>query len=136
MSKQREILFRAWTGTEMVILENTGLQYYDFEGSYSLGFTVDAYTDFWAHEQYTQASIKANKCPIMQFTGLFDRNGVRIFEHDLLKFGESIYIIRWDSQKALFGIFFPDNERLASYPFTDSDRYEVVGNIHQNPELL
>lgn len=70
----RIIKLRAWDGEQMIILENSGLQYYDFEGSYSLGFTVDGYSGFWAHEQYDALSKKASKFPIMQFTGMIGKN--------------------------------------------------------------
>lgn len=65
MNMERELKFRAYNveDNEMIYLENTGLQYFDFEGSYSLGFTVDGYEEFWAHEQYNNATKKSTKFP-------------------------------------------------------------------------
>lgn len=144
----REIKFRAYTGEEMVILENSGLQYFDFEGSYSLGFTVDGYTEFWAHEQYDSATNKANKFPIMQYTGLTDKNGIEVYEGDIL---ENIFTIknyddddyhlenRYSSQyetkthksevKFIKGEF-----RITSG--ISFNNCKIIGNIHENPELL
>jgi uncharacterized phage protein (TIGR01671 family) len=146
----REIEFRAWDGEEMIILKNSGLQYYDFEGSYSLGFTVDAYSDFWAHEQYENATKKANTFPLMQFTGLTDKNGVKIFEGDLLNIGSDV-----------FGFVTNMNNELVTYEVkhetTDFILYrhdiklkwgrlsrleemlwncQIIGNIYENKNLI
>ena len=126
----REIKFRAWDGEEMIILENSGLQYYDFEGSYSLGFTVDGYNGFWAHEQYETATQEANKFPIMQYTGLKDKNGKEIYEGDIIKvMTKDMVDINYKATVEWTKKGFYNN-------FTDYDISEVIGNIYENPELL
>ena len=93
-----------------------------------------------------------------QYTGLTDKNGVRIFEGDILRGfeypfcsninGEFNYFaeIVWFDNSSAFGIYTfknpKSNVRGISEGNTDyleyfnADKWEVIGNIHDNPELL
>lgn len=77
---------------------------------------------------------------ILQFTGLVDRNGKEIYEGDICSVDTSRYDsrvknkryfrtdVRWyGSGLILFGV---------TQDLWESDRIEIIGNIHDNPDLL
>lgn len=101
---------------------------------------------------------------IGQYIGKTDKNGVKVFEGDILACeefpytskGQHAYLaeVRWmdDEDRASFGlrIFHNPNstifeessfwDRFMGYNYIDEffsiDNWEVIGNIHDNPELL
>lgn len=71
-----------------------------------------------------------------QYTGLTDKNGTKVFEGDILRGSWNTLLVVFYEDistsfkvKTLSGI-----EREISY--YGLDRIEVIGNIHDNPELL
>jgi len=72
---------------------------------------------------------------LQQFTGLKDKNGIDIYEGDILndEFG-SLGIVFWNKDDASFSIEYKDIECQS---FLNVDEWsEVIGNIYENPELL
>jgi uncharacterized phage protein (TIGR01671 family) len=82
-------------------------------------FTLDTY-DRYEHDCFGN---------IMQFTGLKDKNGIEIYEGDIL---DTKCVVSFND--GMFGIFDKHNYMgLNSYM---SKFREVIGNIYENPELL
>lgn len=71
-----------------------------------------------------------------QYTGLTDKNGAKIFEGDIISFECSgCALITWDDDDARFVILYDENDKTDFSAFWGKD-VEIIGNIHDNPELL
>lgn len=130
----REIKFRAW---------NTKQEFMD------TAWLIDWEHGIVCHSKHNKSTIE--DCVIMQYTGLKDKNEREIFEGDLIDFYDF-----WDEITGGYaegksrvgkveyigtGFFVTDikDEEYESDLFLlkiNDDELEVVGNIHENPDLL
>lgn len=95
----------------------------------------------------THAEMSPDKYILMQSTGLKDKNGVEIFEGDIVLFSVSDGFNHLDHEKAVVqasgchsGLICKlvdlDLEYRIYYDPVFHTDYEVIGNIYENPELL
>ncbi len=102
------------------------------------GFYVGAIADC-SHEicdidSVTGHRVEVDPATVGQYTGLQDKNGKRIFEGDIVADGNEIFVCFWDGCNVEFGVKNKDlSFGIAYLPIAE---YEVIGNIHDNPELM
>ncbi len=76
-------------------------------------------------------------CELMQYTGLKDCKGKRIYEGDIIENSNIGLIAKvcWDNEYCGYSLV--NNNFVASLlDYNPSIYYTVIGNIYQNPELL
>lgn len=130
----RQIKFRAWDAQSnewMYAGLKNGVRSFPLTVSNPLCLGLDDRDD--AYEN-TVWSLDNDELVWCQFTGLFDKQGVEIYEGDVVKDGCGIYEIRW-SESRLSWIVADDSsdyyDRLSKL-----GKIEVIGNIYEHGELL
>ena len=133
----REIKFRAWHINDRVM---TTVDELHFPQGGIMVFDGSCYRG-WADKDFE----------LMQYTGLLDKNGREIYEGDIVEVNYTVKYIDTDKQDeehtAITRVYWNDfraSFALEFHKFANDDLYrfvrdkyaEVIGNIHDNPELL
>jgi uncharacterized phage protein (TIGR01671 family) len=106
----REIKFRFWDALDEKMLNDIDIE----------EFTLHALRDFEGE--------------ILQFTGLKDKNGVEIYEGDVVRTPDNTQIMKVVWGYCGWGLQYLDTRSAPG--FLNWKSIEVIGNIHENPELL
>ena len=119
---KREIKFRIWERNKMIYID-------DF---------------YWFEENYYH-EVETDGRPLMQYTGLRDKNDIKIYEGDILRPTNpnqetmNPFTVEWKKNASTY----PFEDDFDSYNFTSLGwaiemeySFEIIGNIHENPELI
>lgn len=119
-SERDEIKFRAWDKVDLKLREVVGISFYHGAISTKLN-----------DEEYLQDN--SDRFDLMQYTGLTDKNGVEIYEGDIItsedNFNKGKLVYRYGCFQIKYG--------REKYKLLINTAYpEVIGNIYQHKDLL
>lgn len=123
----REILFRGKTNDGQW-LEGDLIQY---AGT----------SQIWVQTDEGKWNFVVDPATVGQFTGLCDKNGKKIFEGDILLTngmdGKLLWVSYFDDETAQFDFCPLGHEYCSTHnELYYSSKRQIIGNIHDNPELL
>ena len=139
---EREILFRAKAINRDAESFRTNYK----NGDWVYGLVTRLYDERFENLPAEMTNTSGVSCievdykTVGQYTGLIDRNGVKIFEGDIVKVktisGSFInYVITWFNSD-LCWVMQSLKDTSVIFRLQSCWKFEVVGNIHDNPEML
>ncbi len=121
----KEMRFRAWDNSIKKMIDPIQIQQFEFRGDTTKGMRIH----YTSEEAYT---VFTDDFELMQYTGLKDKNGRRIYEGDVVKFVVA-YTDKTISENIIEITFWEGG--FWHHGFRP-EQCEVIGNIYKNPDLI
>jgi len=125
----REIKFRLWDLDNQKMVKNISFDFY---------LTWDPCIG----NEGKLIPFSNHECIIMQYTGKKDKNGVEIYEGDIVenRYCGKVYEIVWDNESSTWSQKIDNNYRSFFMDWAKDKKsehnIEIIGNIYENTELL
>lgn len=129
----REIKFRAWDKKrkEVFPVHELSFNKFDVKPTTVKGYTHDE-KDIWnVHGGHFMNYANEDRYVLMQYTGLKDKNGVEIYEGDIMPVNGQVCYVVYHEEYARYCL-----QMKSGRMFIPSKNSEVIGNIYKNLELL
>lgn len=95
---------------------------------------LDVPTEILVGTNVVRISYEVDPSTVGQYTGLTDKNGKKIFEGDRIEIRGYVYCCCWDEGNLEFMLI--NKKESFGMGYAASSRMNVIGNVHDNPELL